>query len=495
MRTMLALLALAAACPAAEPHRPKYHFTPARNFMNDPNGLVYDRGEYHLFYQYNPLGDTWGHMSWGHAASADLVRWRHLPVALAEADGVMIFSGSAVVDRANSAGLGPPGSSPLVAIYTGDGLGKQTQNLAASADRGRTWKKYAHNPVFDINSNENRDPKVSWHAQTSRWVMATVLAGQHKVRLDGSQDLKTWTPLSEFGPAGAVGGAWECPDLFPLPVDGEPGASRWVLQVGINPGAVAGGSGGQYFVGHFDGKTFTPGEATPRTRWEDHGKDFYAAVSFSDIPTADGRRIWLGWMSNWQYANQVPTKPWRNAMSIPRSLSLRRSADGFMLAQTPVAELKSLRASHVAMPAREIDADASIEVGRGSSYEVIAEFDPGDAAEFGLKLRVGPGEETIVGVDPRGKALFVDRTRSGLVGFSPEYPGRHVAPLPIEGGRVKLHIYVDESSVEVFAADGRSVLTDLIYPGPESLGIRLYARGGKARLAALDMWELKSAWD
>ena len=494
MRIALALLALAAAAPAAEPHRPRYHFTPPRNFMNDPNGLVYDRGEYHLFYQYNPQGDTWGHMSWGHATSPDLVRWRHLPVALTEADGVMIFSGSAVVDRQNTAGLGPPGSSPLVAIYTGDGLGKQTQNLAASVDRGRTWEKYAHNPVLDIGSNENRDPKVFWHEPTSRWVMATVLAGRHKVRLDGSEDLKTWTPLSEFGPAGAVGGAWECPDLFPLPIDGQPGKSRWVLQVGINPGAVAGGSGGQYFVGDFDGKTFTPDEATPKTRWEDFGKDFYAAVSFSDIPAADGRRIWMGWMSDWQYANNVPTSPWRNAMSIPRSLSLRRSADGLVLAQTPVAELKSLRSHHLHINHRDINDDSLIKVGMDSSYEILAEFDAADA-EFGLKLRVGSGEETIVGVDPRNKTLFVDRTRSGLVGFSPDFPGRHVAPLPIEGGRIKLHIFVDESSVEVFAADGRAVLTDLIFPKPDSLGIYLYAKGGKARLAGLDMWELKSAWD
>ena len=261
-----AIVALAIALPAAAPRqdpalealRPRFHFTPARNFMNDPNGLVFYKGEYHLFYQHNPFGQVWGHMSWGHAVSRDMLQWEHLPVALREEDGVMIFSGSAVVDWNNTSGFCVPAGqdrSCLVAIYTGHSPGKQTQNLAFSNDRGRTWTKYASNPVIDLGLSDFRDPKVFWHAPTSRWVMVTVLATQHKVRFFASPDLKRWQMLSDFGPAGATGGVWECPDLFALPVDGKPDEIRWVLDVDINPGGVAGGSGGQYFVGSFDGTT------------------------------------------------------------------------------------------------------------------------------------------------------------------------------------------------------------------------------------------------
>ncbi len=217
------------------PLRPQFHFTPAKNFMNDPNGLVFLDGEYHLFYQHNPEGDRWGHMSWGHAVSRDLLRWEHLPLAMREEGGIMIFSGSAVVDRANTSGLcGASGDACLIAIYTGHTEKRQTQNLAFSHDRGRTWTKYAGNPVIDLGRGDNRDPKVFWHAPTKRWVMVTVLAGPRKVRLFSSIDLKTWTMLSEFGPAGATGGAWECPDLFPLPVDGNANEVRWVLDIDIN---------------------------------------------------------------------------------------------------------------------------------------------------------------------------------------------------------------------------------------------------------------------
>ena len=278
-------IALAGAAPrqdaALEALRPRFHFTPARNFMNDPNGLVFYKGEYHLFYQHNPFGQIWGHMSWGHAVSQDMLHWQHLPVALAEQGGVMIFSGSAVVDWNNTSGFCQPvgaDRSCLVAIYTGHSPGKQTQNLAYSNDRGRTWIKYAANPVVDLGLKDFRDPKVFWHAPTSRWVMATVLADQHKVRFFASPDLKRWQMLSDFGPAGATGGVWECPDLFPLPVDNNSNEIRWVLDVDINPGGVAGGSGGQYFVGSFDGTRFLNENPSSTTLWVDYGKDFYATI-------------------------------------------------------------------------------------------------------------------------------------------------------------------------------------------------------------------------
>jgi fructan beta-fructosidase len=241
-----------------EPFRPQFHFTPEKNWMNDPNGLVYYEGEYHLFYQYNPFGNTWGHMSWGHAVSPDMVHWKHLPLALSEADGVMCFSGSAVVDWKNSSGFGKGGKPPMVAIYTGMRVadGRQFQCIAYSNDRGRTWTKYANNPVIDIGSDNFRDPKVQWYEPTKSWLMTVSLSAEHKVQFYGSKDLKHWTLLSEFAPAGATGGVWECPDLFQLPV-ADTKEKRWVLAVNIGSGSVAGGSGGQYFIGQFDGTRFT----------------------------------------------------------------------------------------------------------------------------------------------------------------------------------------------------------------------------------------------
>src|SRR5881296_1302615 len=303
-----------------EPFCPLFHFTPAKNWMNDPNGLVFYDGEYHLFYQHNPFGNKWGHMSWGHAVSKDLVHWEHLTLALAEENGVMIFSGSAVVDWKNSSGFGEHGKPPLVAIYTGHHTTKplQNQHLAYSNDRGRTWTKYSGNPVLDIGEKDFRDPKVIWHERSERWVMTVSWPVQRKVRFYSSPDLKTWTHLSDFGPAGSIRGIWECPDLFPLPVEGSARGGKWVLIVNVGSGAPAGGSGCQYFIGDFDGTRFTldipefladtPARSVEEPPlWADYGRDFYAAVSWSDIPKNDGRRLWIGWMSNWEYANDVPT--------------------------------------------------------------------------------------------------------------------------------------------------------------------------------------------
>ena len=499
----------------AERYRPQYHFTPATNWMNDPNGMVFFDGEYHLFYQHNPFGDRWGHMSWGHAVSPDMVRWQHLPVAIPEENGVMAFSGSAVVDWKNTSGFGDGGRPPLVAIYTGHREKSQSQYLAYSTDRGRTWTRYAGNPVLDIGSAEFRDPKVFWYEPQQKWVMVLALATEHKIRLYASPDLKRWTHLSDFGPAAATGGVWECPDLFELPVDGDPARTRWVLVVNLNPGGVAGGSGGQYFVGHFDGTRFTAdpagggavakdapnaaraaGGAAP-TLWMDHGADFYAAVTWSDVPREDGRRVLLGWMNNWKYANDIPTAPWRSAMSVPRTLSLRTTRDGVRLVQQPVAELQRLRGPRQQLAAQVIPVGSTPLAARGvrgRALEIAAEFQPGTASEFGLKVRTGPGQETVIGIDPKAGQLFVDRTRAGEAGFHKEFAARHTAPLPVENGRVRLRILVDWSSVEVFAGDGRTVITDQIFPAPESEGVELYAKGGAARLVSLEAWPLASSW-
>ena len=488
------VVALAVALPGAAPRqdaalealRPRFHFTPARNFMNDPNGLVFYKGEYHLFYQHNPFGQVWGHMSWGHAVSRDMLQWEHLPVALREQDGVMIFSGSAVVDWNNTSGFCVPvgqDRSCLVAIYTGHSPGKQTQNLAFSNDRGRTWTKYASNPVVDLGLSDFRDPKVFWHAPTSRWVMVTVLATQHKVRLFASPDLKRWETLSDFGPAGATGGVWECPDLFPLPVDGSATDRRWVLDVDINPGGVAGGSGGQYFVGSFDGTRFVNENPPATTLWADYGKDFYATISVSDIPPTDGRRIWMAWISNWQYANDEPTVIWRGAQSVPRELSLRRLPDGIRLAQRPVAELLALRTSREPVVLAEPRA-------LRESAELELEIEPGPWSEAGIRLSNQAGEEAVVGVTSRPLEVFVDRRRSRLAPVHRDYPGRHAGPVRWRDGRITLRILFDRSVVEVFANDGETVVTDRVFP-TQPLDRVALLEGGRPRLAR--MWTLQGS--
>ena len=492
-----------------EPFRPQYHFTPEKNWMNDPNGMVFYEGEYHLFYQYNPAGDKWGHMSWGHAVSPDMVHWTHLPLALAEADNVMIFSGSAVVDWKNSSGFGKDGRPPLVAVYTGfrttDRV--QFQCIAYSNDKGRTWTKYSGNPVIDINSMDFRDPKVQWHDATRRWIMTVSLSAQHKVRFYGSDNLKAWTLLSEFGPAGATGGVWECPDLFELPLPGT-NDKRWVLVVNMNPGSVAGGSGGQYFIGRFDGTQFVadrdslipprPGRsASESAHWFDYGPDYYAAVSWSDVPASDGRRLWLGWMSNWEYGGDVPTSPWRSAMSIPRELGLSRTAEGIRLVQKPAREVESLRDRHFAFKSGDVsEANAWLKERhvQGDQLELMVEFAPRSSGTEGVKVLTSDTEATVIGVDRQRGRAFVDRTHSGNVTFHQKFSGVYDAPLAVHDGRVKLHLFVDASSVEVFVNDGERVFTSLVYPSAASRGVEFFGSMTSARITSLNVWTLKSIW-
>jgi fructan beta-fructosidase len=472
-----------------EPLRPQFHFTPARNFMNDPNGLVFYKGEYHLFYQHNPFGERWGHMSWGHAVSRDLLHWEHLAVALREENGVMIFSGSVVVDRTNSSGFcRPEGDDPscLVAIYTGHGHDKQTQNLAYSNDRGRTWTKYASNPILDLGLKEFRDPKVFWHESTARWIMVTVLPDQHKVRFFGSRDMKRWEVLSDFGPAGATGGVWECPDLFALPVDGNPASLSWILDVDINPGGIAGGSGGQYFVGTFDGRTFVNDNAPGETLWVDYGKDFYATISFSDIPPSDGRRIWMGWVSNWLYANEEPTVVWRGAQSIPRQLTLRRVPDGVRLVQTPIAELATLRE----FPEPTVVKDSVTIPG---SIEVEMELERGDWREAGLRLSNTHGEEVTIGVTSRPLEIFVDRRKSRATPFHKDYAGRHGGPIRWRDNRIQVRVLFDRSVLEVFGNDGETVVTERVYPTRPLDRLELLP-GAPASVSSARLWRLRSVW-
>jgi fructan beta-fructosidase len=486
---------------AARADRPLFHFAPPRGWMNDPNGLVFRDGEFHLFYQHNPYGTRWQNMSWGHAVSRDLVRWEDLGVALPQQDGVMIFSGSAAVDERDTSGFGINGRGPIVAAYTGHHVsgGRQTQNIAFSNDDGRTWTKYARNPVIDIGSTGFRDPKIFWHAASGKWIMVVSLADERKVRLYGSADLRKWDRLSDFGPAGAPRKPnWECPDLFQVPVEGTNGRqSKWVLHVGLGGGAVAGGSGGEYFVGEFDGTTFRSDDPADTVRWTDYGKDFYAAVSWNDVPASDGRRLWIGWMTDLRYAGDIPTgRDWRGMMSVPRSLALRQVGGRLRLVQQPVRELQTLRGRHRAVArTRLAPGVATIEQDAGEAVEIAAEFTPGGASQVGIKVHVGEGQETVVGYDVARREMFVDRTRSGNTGFHRDFPGRHVAPLEVAAdGRVKLHVLADRYSVEVFGNDGESVITDLVFPSSKSRGVQVYSEG-EGTDYALDLWRLRSASD
>ena len=428
-------------------------------------------------------------MSWGHAASRDMLHWQHLPVALREEQGVMIFSGSVVVDWHNSSGFCEAREndrSCLVAVYTGHGPGRQTQNLAYSNDRGRTWTKYARNPVIDLGLKDFRDPKAFWHEPTRRWIMVTVLPDQHKVRFFASPDLKAWTPLSDFGPAGATGGVWECPDLFELPIEGEPGRTRWVLDVDINPGGIAGGSAGQYFIGTFDGSRFVPDHPPEETRWADYGKDFYASLSFSDVPASDGRRIWMAWISNWQDANVEPTATWRGAQSVPRTLGApprsRRAAP------RAGAGGRARGPAHDATADQPFPARCSLP----PSAEILLEVKPGDWSETGVRLSNTAGEEVTVGIARTPLEVFVDRRKSRRTTFHAEYPGRHAGPIAWRNGTITLWILFDRSVLEVFANDGETVVTDRVFPTQPLDRLELLSHV-EPRPAA-KMWTLGSVW-
>lgn len=323
------------ALPIATEHwRPRYHFTPARNWINDPNGLVYFEGEYHLFYQYNPQGKQWGHMSWGHAVSSNLVDWTELPVAMPERE-YMIFSGAAVVDWQNTSGLGDGSSPPLVALYTAfhEATERQVQHLAYSHDRGRSWIDHPANPVIDRQMEHFRDPKVFWHAKTSAWIMVVTLSREHKVAIYRSLNLVDWELSSEFGPFGRTSGQWECPDLIELPIEQEEG-TIWMLKVDVDKDVIGSANGTQVFFGTFDGHRFTTDNTDGILA--DHGVDFYAAQSWSDLPDCHTTPIWIAWMSNHQSGHQYPTHPWRGAMTLPRSITAKRFGSDWRLIQRPV---------------------------------------------------------------------------------------------------------------------------------------------------------------
>lgn len=462
--------------------------------MNDPNGLVYYAGEYHLFYQHNPDDTIWGPMHWGHAVSHDLINWEHLPIALYPDENGTIFSGSAVIDWHNTAGFG---TEAMVAIFTHELNGRQSQSLAYSTDRGRTWTKYEGNPVLDPPKNIKnfRDPKVFWYGNetTGHWVMA--VTGGNVILFFSSPDLKTWEATGGFGFGyGSTAGVWETPDLFQLPVDGGPD-TRWVLTVGVGNGGPAGGTGTQYFIGAFDGKNFTSDNPKKAILWADFGADFYAAQSWSDEP--GGRRIWIGWMNNWQYATVIPTSTWRSAFTLPRELSLTTTSEGLRLSQQPIPALRILRGNYQNLLKDQSSpvTDLQFQIA-GPQFELLAEipiFPDMDVTRLGFRLLDGTGQPLTLGYATKSRTLYIDRSECEATPFSPAFSGVHTAALDPQNGVIRLHIIVDHSSVEVFANDGTVVMTDQFFPCVMPTVLELFADGGVVTVNSLDLYELHPA--
>lgn len=475
-------------------YRPQYHFSPAANWLNDPNGFVYYQGEYHLFYQHS-LGSSrpdFSQMHWGHAVSRDLVNWQHLPPALYPDENGSIYSGSAVVDWQNTAGFG---HEALVAVFTSHKEGHEAQSLAYSTDRGRTWAKYAGNPVVlpPAGLRDFRDPKVFWYGENGagRWVM--VLAAGDAVRFYQSPDLIHWEPSGCFGSDhGAHGGVWETPDLFKLPI-GEGPDTRWVLTVGVGNGAPAGMSGTQYFIGQFDGETFVSENPKNTILWADYGADYYAAQSWSDEP--QGRRVMVGWLTNWQYATKVPTTTWRGVFSLPREISLRQTQNGVRLCHQPIAELAALRGVHRSWQNIAIAPGTNLlEDIKADSVEIVAEFQMNPTVDcFGFEVRVGERERTTIGYNALQHHIFVDRSNAGQSSFDEGFAGIHLAEMEPDAGLIRLQIFVDRASVEVFGNDGLVVLSDSIFPDGQSQGLELFAKGSEISLKALDIYALQPA--
>ena len=467
-----------------EKFRPTYHFSPLYGWMNDPNGMVYKDGEYHLFYQHNPYGSKWGNMHWGHAISKDLINWEHRPDAITPDALGTIFSGSAVVDTDNTAGFG---AGAIVAIYT-QNSDRQVQSIAYSTDNGRSFTKYENNPVLTSDARDFRDPKVFWHKETQRWIM--LLAVGQEMQIFSSSNLKDWAFESSFGEGqGAHGGVWECPDLFELPVDGT-NEKKWVLLCNLNPGGPFGGSATQYFVGTFNGKEFV-NESPSKTKWMDWGKDHYATVTWSDAP--DNRRIAIAWMSNWQYANDVPTFQYRSPNSVPRDLSLFTVDGETYLQSAPSPELLKLR---------DISKKRSFKVngtrtikdmiaGNEGAYEIELTIENQYADVIGFRLYNDKGEEVDMQYDMKEKKFSMDRRKSGEVGFNENFP--MLTWTTIESGKdeLKLRLFVDKSSVEAFGDGGRFVMTNQVFPSEPYTHIDFYSKGGAYKVDSFVIYKLK----
>lgn len=472
-----------------EKYRPLYHHTPAYGWMNDPNGMFYKDGVWHLYFQHNPYGSTWGNLSWGHSTSTDLVHWQY------EGDPVMpdawglIFSGSSVVDTDNTAGFGP---GAIVAFYTsakstpwGD---VQMQSMAYSTDGGKSFTRYEGNPILTSTERDFRDPKVFWYAPGKHWVM--LLAVGQQMQIFSSKNLKEWKHESDFGlKHGAHGGVWECPDLVELPIEGTK-EKRWVLICNLNPGGPFGGSATQYFVGTFDGKKFTNQYPT-KTKWMDYGKDHYATVTFSNAP--DGRCVALGWMSNWQYAAVVPTKQYRSANTIARDLTLYRQGGDLLLKSAPSKEIEAARKDMKSLKKFNVSDAYSIDNlldDNNGAYEIEMEIRNNGAEKIVFTLLNGKGESVKMYYDTALRQFVMDRSVSGETAFSRDFPAMTVAPVP-ETGDFTLRLFVDRSSIEAFGDGGKFVMTNIVFPSEPYNKMKFESVRGSFTVKKMNVYKLK----
>lgn len=474
-----------------EKYRPAYHHTPLYGWMNDPNGMFYKDGVWHLYYQWNPYGSKWQNMTWGHSTSEDLVHWNHHGAAI-EPNGLgTVFSGSTAIDRTGSAGFG---ENAVVSMYTSAGK-SQTQSLAWSNDNGETFNIYPGNPVIALDS-EARDPNMFWDNEAKQWVLVLAHALEREMLFFTSPDMKEWTLQSSFGKnTGAQGGVWECPDLFQLQLPGSD-VKKWVLICNINPGGPFGGSAIQYFVGDFDGTTFTADTdevGYVPTKWLDFGKDNYALVSWSDAP--DGRRIAIGWMSNWQYAADVPTQQFRSANTLPRELVLFQGKDGqYYVASQPVKELEGIRGKllteqhniNAGVTGRRFDLP---EDGDGVC-EILLNINPDKAKTVNITLSNNVGEEVTMTYSPAQQSISFDRQKSGEADFSQDFPAITVAPTFGQTKDLRMQIFIDRSSVEVFVNGGRSVMTNLVFPTEPYNALNISAGNGNAKVKELKIYSI-----
>ena len=475
-----------------EKYRPVYHHTPLYGWMNDPNGMFYKDGVWHLYFQHNPYGSKWQNLSWGHSSSKDLINWTPEPEAL-EPNGLgMVFSGSCALDTNNTAGYG---KDAVLGLYTSADV-SQTQSLVWSKDNGKTFEFYPANPIITLES-EARDPNMFWDEKAGQWVLLLAHALEHEMLVFTSPDMKEWTLQSSFGKGiGAQGGVWECPDLFKLKVDGTD-EEKWVLICNLNPGGPFGGSATQYFVGDFDGKTFkadTDSEGKIPTKWMDYGKDHYATVSWSDAP--DNRRTVIGWMSNWQYAAEVPTMQYRSANTLPRDLSLFRAPDGnIYLSSAPSPELLALRDKlSLNVKKAKIRKKAvrySLPEANSGVCEILLDVDARKSEQINFIIANNDGEKVVMEYDVADHTLSFDRRESGNVDFSQDFPAVTVSPTFEDNGKISLRIFIDRSSIEVFGNNGQFVMTNLVFPERPYTSLSISSTGGNARIENLKIYSIK----
>ena len=475
-----------------EQYRPQIHFSPKEKWTNDPNGMVYYKGTYHLFFQYHPYSTKWGPMHWGHAISHDLIHWKEQPIALYPDSLGYIFSGSAVVDKKNTSGFGDHQHVPMIAIYTSHNAAREkepdheNQSIAYSLDDGNTWIKYDHNPVLkNPGISDFRDPKVMWYEPQKKWIMT--LATRDRVTFYSSPDLKEWTKESEFGrDEGAHGGVWECPDLFAL--NDHNGKKIWVLIVNLNPGGPNKGSATQYFVGDFNGHLYTSFSKQPK--WIDYGPDDYAGITWSN--TGD-RKIFLGWMSNWMYANEVPSEKWRNAMTIPRELKIKHVGREIFVASGPVREISGIQSTSFIDSNIKVNQSFDLTKKTGTiKLPCRIKLNMEEAKNFSIHLSNHINEKLVIGFDRESNQYFIDRTSSGKVDFNNEFAAKHVAPRISSDTKMTIDIIIDESSVELFADDGLTTMTEVFFPAKPYDNISLDA--DNVLLSKLEYIRLSGIW-